>query len=71
MISDVLFEMCEGIDSYLADGLYDEVYTNDCRKRILRLRDEAKQLQTELDDPSQKAKNKGAADKGLNDDASL
>jgi len=51
MISDVLFEMTNDLDHYLNDSLWDDTYTGDLRERILKLRDEAKQLLTELDTP--------------------
>ncbi len=49
MISDVLFDLTNDIDGYLNNSLYDETYSGDLRERTLKLRDEAKQLSTELD----------------------
>jgi len=50
MISDIMFEAV-GLDNYLNDPFYDRIYCGDLRERIIRLRDEAKYVQTLLDTP--------------------
>jgi hypothetical protein len=51
MISDVLFEMVEGLDRYLNDPHYDNMYSGTLRERIIRVRDDAEYIRFVLDTP--------------------
>jgi hypothetical protein len=51
MISDVLYELVNGIDWYLNDSSYDDIYQGKRRERIIRLRNEAEYLRVLLDAP--------------------
>ena len=49
MISDVLSETVNKLDHYLSDPEYDDIYTDEVRDRIVRLRNEAKAIRDILD----------------------
>lgn len=51
MISDVLFEAVEAIDSYLNCPTFADVYKGELRDRIIKLRNEMETVCTELDTP--------------------
>ena len=51
MISDVLYELVNGIDWYLNDSSNDDIYQGERRERIIRLRNEAEYLRALLDAP--------------------
>ena len=51
MISDVLYELVNGIDWYLNDSSYDDIYQGERHERIIRLRNEAEYLRVLLDAP--------------------
>jgi hypothetical protein len=52
MISDVLSDMVEGLDRYLSDRLYDDLYSGALRESIIRVRDDAEYLCFVLDTPN-------------------
>ena len=52
MISDILSDLTIDLDDYLTNSLHDDTYTTytgDIRERILKFRDEANQILSELD----------------------
>ena len=51
MISDVLFEAIEGIDHYLNDPAFDDMYDGEMRERILTVRLAMEKLRIWLDTP--------------------
>jgi hypothetical protein len=51
VISDVLYELVNGIDWYLNDSSNDDIYQGERRERIIRLRNEAEYLRALLDAP--------------------
>jgi hypothetical protein len=50
MISDVLFELVEGLDCYLCDQSYNDTYEGEMRARIIALRNEANTIRTKYDE---------------------
>jgi hypothetical protein len=52
MISDVLFDMVEGLDRYLTDRLYDGMYPGALRESIVCARDDAEYIRFALDAPN-------------------
>jgi hypothetical protein len=52
MVSDVLSEAIQGLDRYLKDEPpYNEAYTGELRRRIVKLRNDMDALRVELDSP--------------------
>lgn len=51
MISDVMFEMVQGVRSYLTSPTFDDVYSGELRDRIITLALDAEALRAELDTP--------------------
>lgn len=49
MISDVMSDTVISLDSYLNNSLYDDTYTGKLRERIVRVRNEARDIRTILD----------------------
>lgn len=49
MISDVLFEAVEGLDYYLNEPVYDDIYSGELRAWILSLRSAMEDMRRELD----------------------
>jgi hypothetical protein len=52
MISDFLFEMVEGLDRYLNNPFYDDMYSGTLRESIIRMRDDAEYIRFVLDTPN-------------------
>ena len=51
MISDVLSEAINGMDKYLDESLYDDVYAGELRDKILRLKTHIERVKIELKNP--------------------
>jgi hypothetical protein len=49
MISDILSQAVDGLDSYLNEPLWDHIYCGELRERIIRLRDDAEYIRAVLD----------------------
>ena len=49
MISDVLSDLRESLDTYLE--MYPDLYIGEIRERIIKLRDEAEEIRIILDTP--------------------
>ena len=50
MISDVLSETVNSLDHYLNESEYCDIYTGELRDRIVRFRNEAKEIRDFLDE---------------------
>lgn len=57
MISDVLAETLAGIDRYLNDSAYADIYEGELRERLVNLRNEAAEIQRYLDTSPSDPKN--------------
>jgi hypothetical protein len=51
MISDILFDVVEGLDRYLNDAHYNAMYCGALRERIIRVRYDAEYIRFVLDTP--------------------